>query len=389
MTPESCQTELRALQCCVIIPTYNNEHTIEAVIADVRQFATDILVINDGSTDSTHTRLANRSDITLIEYPDALNRGKGYALRTALAHASDMGFRYAITIDADGQHFANDIPVFVDAIKANPDSLLVGARNLRSNGMPQKNTFANKFSNFWFKVDTGQTLTDTQSGYRLYPLTKMTNLRLFSPRYEFEVEVIVRMAWRDVRVLNVPIKVIYPEDRVSHFRPLRDFGRISVLNTILLCGALLWYYPKKIVHLLHPKNFVRFIDRHLIHSNESNFTLAASVGLGCMFSVMPIWGFQLVAALAVAYILRLNKLLVAIFSNLSQVPLIPFIIFTSLWIGGKILGKPTLVSLETANMQAIGERLLQYILGGVILAFVIGAISTLLTYAVLRIFRKS
>ncbi|MBP5419991.1 MAG: DUF2062 domain-containing protein [Bacteroidales bacterium] len=389
MTPEICQTELQALRCCVVIPTYNNERTIESVIAEVHRYAKDILVVNDGSTDTTHARLANRTDIKLIEYPDAMNRGKGYALRTAMSEAQKMGFKYAITIDADGQHFADDIPTFVEAIKEHPNCLIIGARNLRSDGMPQKNTFANKFSNFWFKVDTGQTLNDTQSGFRLYPLDKMNGLRLFSPRYEFEVEVIVRMAWRDVQVLNVPIKVIYPEDRVTQFRPLRDFGRISILNTILLCGALLWFYPRKIAQLLRPKNFVRFIDRHLIHSHESNFSLAASVGVGCMFSVMPIWGFQLVAALAIAYILKLNKLLVAIFSNLSQVPLIPFIIFTSLWIGGKMLNRPTLISIENADMQAVGDSLLQYVLGGIALAIAIGITSTLFTYAILRIFRKS
>lgn len=388
MTPDECKANLRELRCCVVVPTYNNERTIEAVIDDVLHFADEVIVINDGSTDSTHDRLMQRADIHLIEYPDQKNRGKGYALRTALNHAAEKGFRYAISIDADGQHFADDIPLFVEAIKAHPDSLIIGARNLRSDGMPQKNTFANKFSNFWFKVDTGQTLTDTQSGYRLYPLQKMKNLHLFSPRYEFEVEVIVRMAWRDVNVMNVPIKVIYPEDRVSHFRPLRDFGRISVLNTLLFFGALFYFYPKKVLQLLRPRNFVRFIDKNLVHSGESAFHLAASVGLGCAFSVMPIWGFQLVAALAVAYVLKLNKILVAIFSNLSLVPLIPFIIVASMWIGGRILGLPTFIDVENANFEAVGENFAQYVLGGIVLAIIIGVSSTLLTYVILRIFRK-
>ena len=89
--------------------------------------------------------------------------------------------------------------------------------------MPSENTFANKFSNFWYKVETGQTLTDTQSGFRLYPLEKLQSIRFITRRYEFEVEVIVRAAWRGINVENVPIKVYYPpkDERVSHFRPLK------------------------------------------------------------------------------------------------------------------------------------------------------------------------
>ena len=140
--------------------------------------------------------------------------------------------------------------------------------------------------------------------------------------------------------------------------------------------------------MLRPRNFVRFIDKNLVHSGESAFHLAASVGLGCAFSVMPIWGFQLVAALAVAYVLKLNKILVAIFSNLSLVPLIPFIIVASMWIGGRILGLPTFIDVENANLEAVGENFAQYVLGGIVLAIIIGVSSTLLTYVILRIFRK-
>lgn len=111
--------------------------------------------------------------------------------------------------------------------------------------MPSKNTFANKFSNFWYKVETGQTLSDSQSGFRLYPLTRLKGMRFYTPRYEFEVEVIVRAAWRGVAVKNIPIRVYYPpqEERVSHFKPAKDFTRISVLNTCLdHMGHFLCYY---------------------------------------------------------------------------------------------------------------------------------------------------
>ena len=230
---------MAALKCAVVIPTYNNAGTIAQVIADVKAYTNDVIVVNDGSTDATAEILASISDIRVIDYPK--NQGKGYALRLALNQAYEWGFRYAITIDSDGQHYADDIPTFINRIEEAPESLLIGARNLTAENMPSKNTFANKFSNFWYHIETGQELSDTQSGYRLYPLEKLHHIRLITRRYEFEVEIIVRAAWRGVNVENVPIKVYYPpvEERVSHFRPLQDFTRISLLNTMRFFSILL------------------------------------------------------------------------------------------------------------------------------------------------------
>lgn len=178
------------------------------MIADVRRYCAHVLVVNDGSTDSTAQILAAEGVETISYAP---NRGKGYAIRRALRHAGEHGYRYMITIDSDGQHFASDIPKFVEEIEKTPDALLVGARNLRSDNMPGKNTFANKFSNFWFRVETGMRLDDTQSGFRLYPVRRMKGMRFLTRRYEFEVEVLVRAAWRGIAVRNIPVNVFYPE----------------------------------------------------------------------------------------------------------------------------------------------------------------------------------
>ena len=191
-----------------VIPTYNNEKTLARVIGDVRRYCTDVLVVNDGSTDSTAGIIAG-AGVGSISY--APNRGKGYALRRALRYAAEHGYRYMLTIDSDGQHYASDIPKFVEEIAKTPDALLVGARNLRSDNMPGKNTFANKFSNFWFRVETGIRLDDTQSGFRLYPVRRMKGMRFATRRYEFEVEVLVRAAWRGIEVRNITVRVFYPE----------------------------------------------------------------------------------------------------------------------------------------------------------------------------------
>ena len=127
---------LKALQCVVLIPTYNNAGTIAKVIADVKAYAPDIIVVNDGSTDHTAEILKSIDDIRVVEYCN--NKGKGYALKLGLRKAKELGFRYAITIDSDGQHYADDIPMFIERIEQVPDSLLIGARNLTADKCPPR-----------------------------------------------------------------------------------------------------------------------------------------------------------------------------------------------------------------------------------------------------------
>lgn len=204
-----------------------------------------LIVVNDGSTDDTAQQLAcfaQHPQVTLTGY--STNRGKGMALRTGFACAAAAGYTHVLTLDADGQHTAGDIPAFFTVCEAQPHTLLIGTRNLHQENMPAKNTFANRFSNFWFAVQTGRRLSDTQTGFRLYPLEHMLHRHWICRRYESELEFLVRLAWRGVRMVEIPIQVYYPpqEERVSHFRT-KDFVRISLLNTVLTLTALLYGYP--------------------------------------------------------------------------------------------------------------------------------------------------
>ena len=184
------RSRMRDLSCVVVIPTYNNEKTIEKVVDDVLQYTADVIVVNDGSTDNTAQILSGREDIDIVHLKK--NQGKGVALQEGFRRAISKGFRYAITIDSDGQHYPEEMLHFLDYIEDNPDSLIVGARNLNAENMPEKNSFANKFSNFWLFVETGKQLSDTQSGFRLYPVERLNGIRWFTRRYEFELEVLVR-----------------------------------------------------------------------------------------------------------------------------------------------------------------------------------------------------
>jgi glycosyltransferase involved in cell wall biosynthesis len=363
---------MAALKCVVLIPTYNNAGTIAKVIADVKEYSSDVIVVNDGSTDETKNILASINDIKVIDYPN--NKGKGYALKLGLQKAHEWGYRYAITIDSDGQHYADDIPVFINKIEEKPDSLLIGARNLAADNMPSRNTFANKFSNFWYKVETGKTLCDTQSGYRLYPLEKLQNIHFITRRYEFEVEIIVRAAWRGVNVENIPIKVYYPpvEERVSHFRPLQDFTRISILNTVLVLYAFLFYYPWKFVRLLTPTNIKNFINNQVLHSKDSNAKMAAAMGWGVFCGVIPIWGYQLVFAGISAHFMKLNKVVAMVFSNISIPPMIPFLLYGSVVLGAWVLGVENAFTLDSITLESVAQSLTQYIVGSIALAAILG-----------------
>lgn len=245
MTKAETQDKMNQMKVCVIVPTYNNHLTVVKIVNEVLEYCKDVIVVNDGSTDDTQQLLENaNSGATIVSYPD--NRGKGEALRIGFRKAVEMGFDYAITIDSDGQHYASDIPLFVDCLEKQETLkngvLIVGQRQLPKEKMSAGSVFANKFSNFWFLVQTWQDLKDTQTGYRLYPLHHLYGLGLLTARYEAELELMVFAAWHGVKLVSIPINVYYPprEERVSHFRPGMDFMRITILN-IVLCVACVVY----------------------------------------------------------------------------------------------------------------------------------------------------
>lgn len=235
-------------EVCAVIPTYQNAKTLLQVVADVHRVVDTVFVVDDGSNDGTAALL---DKATGSERPEKVlthpkNCGKGAALKTGLTYARQQGFRYAVTVDADGQHRADDIPALLKAVEEEPDALAIGSRGLQHENMPTKSTFANRFSNFWFALQTLQRLPDTQSGLRVYPLRRLHGLRWMSARYEAELTLLVFSAWAGVKLLPVPVSVYYPprDQRVTHFRPGRDFTRISVLNTLLCFLMVVYGWPR-------------------------------------------------------------------------------------------------------------------------------------------------
>ena len=373
------------------MPTYNNAKFLEQLITDLGSFHAPVIVINDGSTDGTENILRRFPQIQTISYSP--NQGKGIALQKGFQLAVQRGFEYAITIDSDGQHFTKDLPAFLYGLEKNPGALIIGARNMDQSSVPGKSSFGHRFSNFWFRVETGIRLPDTQSGYRLYPVARLQSMKFITRRFEFEIEVIVRAAWKAIPVISVPVSVYYPppQERVSHFRPFTDFTRISILNTFLVLISFLYIKPRDLLRRLFVKHKWKevFVDE-LFDPAQTNGRKSASVAFGICMGILPIWGFQLIVAIFGAVLLRLNKGLVIIFANISIPPMIPLIIYASYRFGYFWMpdAGEHISMTKSLSLSSIRYNFKQYLVGSISLALVAGCAAGLITYVLLRVFSK-
>ncbi|MBL1280464.1 MAG: DUF2062 domain-containing protein [Fluviicola sp.] len=372
---------------CIIVPTYNNEKTIKDVLERIIGVVGSavVIVVDDGCKDSTPEILASFGErITLVK--NEVNIGKGMALRKGFRKAIELGFENAITIDSDGQHFPEDIPLLVAEAEENPGALIMGSRNMEQESVPGKSSFGNKFSNFWFKLETWISLPDTQTGFRLYPLSPMKKMKFFTKKFEFEIEVIVRLAWRNVKFVPVKVRVLYDMDeRVSHFRPARDFFRISVLNSVLVLGALFYYYPKKLFSM----DTLRLIKHEAIKPEETNLRKASSISFGVFMGIFPLWGFQLLIGIPLAVMMKLNKVLFITAANISIPPMIPLIVYGSLLVGQFfVAGEVDGSAIFNYSLDDIKTNVTQYFIGAVLLSVFAFVAVFSASFILLKVFRK-
>lgn len=212
-------------EIAVLIPALNCEATIAAVVAGARRYVPDVLVVSDGSTDAT---VAEATTAGALVVRHDRPRGKGAALLTGMRALAEYGVRRVLTMDGDGQHLPDEIPVLVTASDATPGALIIGVRALESMGAAPINLFGNRFANRWVEIACGQPLPDTQSGFRVYPLRETLGLRLRARHFAFETEVLIRAVRTGLPIRSVPVRVYYPpaNERVSHFRRVVDTVRI-------------------------------------------------------------------------------------------------------------------------------------------------------------------
>ena len=378
--------KFKQLKCCVLIPTYNNAKTIEGVIQSTLQYCDEVIIVNDGCTDNTADIIAKYPQLIVITHE--VNKGKGVGLRNGFAKAAELGFDYAISIDSDGQHFPKDFMVFLEKVEKKPGSLIIGARNMDVANVPTKSNFGKKFSNFWFWAETGISLPDTQSGFRLYPVQRLKKIWLFTTKFELEIEVIVKAAWRGILVTSVPVSVYYaPEgERVSHFMPGKDSTRISFLNTYLVTLALLFWRPVMLLRKLNFRNFKKVWKEEVIASHESVEKKALSVGVGLFFGIVPIWGFQFALAIFSAIFFKLNKIIVGLSAQISVPPMIPLVLYASVKTGEYVLNEN--VNLDFSKLLSFDalNNLYVYYIGATVLSVVAGIIGFIVTWVLLKVF---
>lgn len=367
----------QALRILVVVPVYNHSGTLRQVVQTALAQHNQVLVADDGSTDMPPAHEGHFPPHHPLYGLPALylrhprNLGKGAAIQSAARHASALGMTHIITIDADGQHDPEELPRFINAIAEYPSTLLMGARAFPKVHVPFSSRFGRAFSNFWFTVQTGQRLADTQCGYRAYPLSLFRILTFTENRYSFEVEVTVRAVWAGFAVRDIPVSVHYPskDERISHFKAIADNVRISLLNTRLTIRAIMPIPQKKIkaaadgkITPLHPLQSLSL----LLARAETPQRLALAGAMGMFIGALPLIGMHSILILLCAGLFRLNPLTGLAVSQLCIPPFVPALcIETGHFIRhGALL---TDMSLRTLGYEAL-DRLWEWVLGSIFLA---------------------
>ena len=386
----SLEHKMKTLKICVIIPTYNNERTLKTVIDGLLEITKDLIVINNSATDATFRILKTYTEITQIFLTK--NKGKGNALRIGFKKAEALGYDFAVTLKPDGQHYIEYIAVFVNQLefKTNKNLLLIGSANSDQKTVSGRMSFNDKLSNFLYKLQTGIQLKNTQSGFRLYPLKELNKIKFFTTKSEFEIETIVKAAWRGITVKNVPIKVsIDPQERTIHFKSIKGFLRISLLNTWFILVAFLYIKPRNLIREFRKKGIRRFIKEEILGKNESPLKSAQAMALGVFIGLTPLWGFHTILVLSLAVLFKLNKAISFAFTNVSFPPFIPFTVYAGIMIGNYVLGEPTDYSFADfeENFEFV-KSLKTYVVGSFILASVVSIMVGIVAYILLFFYAK-
>lgn len=229
------------MKAVVIIPVYNHEHAIGAVVAAVRARGLPVLLVDDGSSPSCAAvldGLVTAPEVTLFRR--AQNGGKGAAVMSGLEEAHRLGFTHGVQIDADGQHDLVDLPKFLEHAQAHPDALIIG-QPMYDESVPRGRLYGRYLTHIWVWINTiSLAIKDSMCGFRVYPLRRTLGAIVPSigKRMDFDPEIAVRLVWAGTEVINLPTHVTYPTDGVSHFDVLWDNVRISGMHTRLFFGML-------------------------------------------------------------------------------------------------------------------------------------------------------
>jgi len=229
---------------CIVVPVYNHEHAIGAVVAGLLRHGVPCLLVDDGSAPPCARVLdalvaAHGGRVVLLRLPD--NQGKGAAVLAGMREAQALGYSHGLQIDADGQHDVADVPRFLDEARARPAHVIAG-HPVYDASVPKARLYGRYATHIWVWINTlSFAIRDSMCGFRVYPLAAVNALaarRRIGRRMNFDTDVLVRLYWDGLDVVNVPTRVHYPADGVSHFRVWRDNVLITAMHTALFFGML-------------------------------------------------------------------------------------------------------------------------------------------------------
>ena len=361
METGTTQSQLKFL---VVIPHYNHLKTLRQVAKACRAVWPDVLVVDDGS-EGFSAQLLQDLDVSYIcQTP---NQGKGTAILAGAVWALEHGFTHIITIDADSQHNPQEITRFAEKSTACPRALVIGVRKF-DDTVPFASRFGRKFGNFWVHFQTGKAVQDIQSGYRCYPVNLLTALKWWTKRYAFEVEVVVRALWAGFSVEEIPVSVVYPQERISHFNQWKDNFRLTVLNTYLTIRSMLPLAHRQYEQIegdLVKKSYWQTLKDNLA-APGSVLRNALSAAWGIFCGSIAFIGIRQIGLFWGAGWWNLNRLLCVSFEKLCVGPLVPalcievgYFLRHGHWL--------TEFTLTTLGKQAL-QRIWEWIVGSLLVA---------------------
>jgi uncharacterized protein (DUF2062 family) len=325
----------------------------------------------------------------LPEYRERGQEGSAPNVATALATAAELGCTHAIALDISREHSLADVPAFLESIRQYPDSIVTGVRHYPSGTLPAAVRLARHNCDFWTWAETGHWIHDSAFGYRAYPLADIADLVLRSQGCEAEVELLVKAMWMGVSVVEILLTIEQGAHRSpALLSPRQIAGFLSLTSTLMFQRLLL---PAPLRATMHRREFAelppwprlrRILGEAVRHHCDRPSRFAACMGVGVFFGIVPIWGFQMLAAAAAAHLLRLSKPLVIAASHVSSPITLPLILYASLLVGhllihGQLTGLPRVGQMQRSVMlQYLGE----YLLGSTVLATAAGVAAATMAY---------